>query len=102
MALFLLGAFFASMAVAGYVIEAVFGGLGLVPDRATAKIGDQGVSWDYTTWLNIVFFTVAAVLIVRFFCTGGRQMLAMMGGAPGDGPEHTGQEHMHDGGHTHG
>jgi uncharacterized protein len=89
-ALFLFGTFFAAMAVAGYVIDAVFGGLGLVPDRATAKIPDQGVSWDYTTWLNIVFFALAAVLIVRFIRTGGRRMLTMMGGAP-DG----GEEHMH-------
>jgi uncharacterized protein len=89
MALFLLGTFFAAMAIAGYVIEVVFGGLGLIPGRATAKVPDQGVSWDYTTWLNIVFFALAAVLIVRFARTGGRRMLTMMGGAPDGGGEHT-------------
>src|SRR5262249_57482469 len=66
MALFLLGTFYATMAAAGYVVELVFGGLGLIPDPAQAKIPDQGVSWDYTTWLNIVFLILAAVLIVRF------------------------------------
>ncbi len=70
------------MAAAGYVIELVFGGLGLVPSRASAKIPDQGVSWDYTTWLNIVFLVLAGALIVRFFRTGGAMMLKMMGGAP--------------------
>jgi uncharacterized protein len=82
MALFVLGTFFAAMVAAGYVIELVFGGLGLIPSPATATIPDQGVSWDYTTWLNIVFLLLAAVLIVRFARTGGRSMLRMMGGAP--------------------
>jgi uncharacterized membrane protein YraQ (UPF0718 family) len=82
MAMFLLATFFTAMAAAGYVIELVFGGLGLVPSRASAKIPDQGVSWDYTTWLNIVFLLLAAALIVRFTRTGGASMLRMMGGAP--------------------
>jgi uncharacterized protein len=82
MALFILGTFFAAMAVAGYVIELVFGGLGLIPDPATAKIPDSGVAWDYTTWLNIVFLALAAALIIRFVRTGGVPMLKMMGGAP--------------------
>jgi hypothetical protein len=64
------------------VVELVFGGLGLVPDRATAKIPDEGVSWDYTTWLNIVFLLLAAALVIRFARTGGGAMLRMMGGAP--------------------
>ena len=82
MALFLLGTFFVAMAAAGYVIELVFGGLGLVPDPATAKIPDEGVSWDYTTWLNIVFLVLAAALVIRFVRTGGGAMLRMMGGKP--------------------
>src|ERR1700748_2079713 len=52
MAAFLLGTLFAAMAAAGYVIELVFGGLGLVPDRSAAHIPDQGVAWDYTTCLD--------------------------------------------------
>jgi uncharacterized protein len=86
-ALFLLGTFYAAMAAAGYVVELVFGGLGLIPSPAHARIPDQGVSWDYTTWLNIVFLAVAAALIVRFARTGGLAMLRMMGGSP-DGHEH--------------
>jgi hypothetical protein len=82
MAFFLLGTFFAAMAAAGYVIELLFGGLGLVPDRASAKIPSGGVSWDYTTWLNIVFLILAAALVIRFARTGGASMLRMMGGAP--------------------
>jgi uncharacterized protein len=82
MAAFLLAAFFAAMAAAGYVIEFLFGALGLVPSRAGAQLPDQGVSWDYTTWLNIVFLVLAAVLVTRFARTGGIPMLRMMGGSP--------------------
>ena len=90
MALFLLGTFYLTMAAAGYVVELVFGGLGLIPSPAQAKIPDQGVSWNYTTWLNIVFLVLAAVLIIRFARTGGLAMLRMMGGSP-DSHEH---DHM--------
>jgi uncharacterized protein len=93
MALFLLGTFYAAMAGAGYAVELVFGGLGLVPSPAHAQIPDQGVSWDYTTWLNIVFLVLASALTVRFARTGGVAMLRMMGGSP-DGHEHHGN-HAH-------
>jgi uncharacterized protein len=82
MALFLLGTFYAAMAGGGYVIELVFGGVGLVPGGATAKVMVEGVSWNYTTWLNIVFLALAAALVIRFARTGGVAMLRMMGGAP--------------------
>src|SRR6202046_1642599 len=93
MAAFILGTFFAAMVAAGYVIELVFGGLGLIPSPATAKIPDQGVSWDYTTWLNIVFLILAAALIVRFTRTGGPAMLRMMGGQPEPGDSARGHAH---------
>ncbi len=92
MALFLLGAFYVSMAMAGYVVEFVFGPLGLVPDRSGASVPDSGVSWNYTTWLNIAFLLLAATLVIRFLRTGGKDMLGMMGGAPESGDEH---EHEH-------
>ena len=88
MALFLLGTFYVTMAAAGYVVELVFGGLGLIPSPAQAKVPDQGVSWDYTTWLNIVFLILAAALITRFARTGGMAMLRMMGGSPGEEAHH--------------
>ena len=89
MAWFLFGTFYATMAAAGYVIEFVFGPLGLVPTGGRhADVGDDGISWNYTTWLNLAFLLLAAVLVWRFFTTGGRQMLAMMGGAPDDMAQH--------------
>jgi hypothetical protein len=80
MAAFLLATFYATMVIAGYLVELVFGGLGLVPSRASATIPDQGVAWDYTTWLNIAFGLVAVALLVRFLRTGGLPMLRMMNG----------------------
>ncbi|MFF4225847.1 permease [Streptomyces abikoensis] len=78
-ALFLLGTFYVAMVIAGYVVEIVFGGLGLIPDQAAAKVPTAGVSWNYTTYLNIAFLALAAVLLVRFLRTGGRAMLRTMG-----------------------
>ncbi|GES30018.1 permease [Streptomyces angustmyceticus] len=86
MALFLLVTFYAAVVVAGYAVECVFGGLGLIPRQADATIPMAGVSWNYTTWLNIAFLALAAALVHRFVRTGGRAMLGMMGGAPADGP----------------
>ncbi|MGD3111682.1 permease [Streptomyces sp. YGL11-2] len=82
MALFLLGTFYAAMVTAGYVVEFAFRALGLVPDQARARVPMEGVSWNYTSWLNIAFLLLAAALLVRFLRTGGRAMLGMMGGSP--------------------
>ncbi|MEV6294748.1 permease [Streptomyces sp. NPDC051896] len=104
MAAFLLGTFFAAMAVAGYVVEFAFGGLGLIPDQADAKIPEEGVSWNYTTWLNIAFLLLAAALLVRFLRTGGPAMLRMMGGSPNHGEQDDDHANGHGQaeGHAHG
>jgi hypothetical protein len=93
MASFLFGTFYVTMVAAGYVIELVFAPLGLVPSGRHASVGDNGVRWNYTTVLNIVFLLIAATLVWRFLRTGGRAMLSMMGGGPDDMAEHS---------HTHG
>ncbi|MCL6667492.1 permease [Streptomyces panaciradicis] len=91
---FLLATFYGAMVLAGYAVELVFGGLGLIPDQSAATIPDEGVSWNYTTWLNIAFLLLAAVLVWRFWRTGGPAMLRMMGGAPSEeGQEHAGHAH---------
>jgi uncharacterized protein len=78
----ILGTFYAAMVIAGYVVEVLFGLTGLTPTERNARVEMAHVSWNYTTILNIVFLLLAAALVVRFFRTGGRHMLAMMGGAP--------------------
>ncbi|WP_338676348.1 hypothetical protein V1460_27760 [Streptomyces sp. SCSIO 30461] len=60
MAACILSTFHASIVAAAYVVEFVFGVLGIIPDNTTAKIPDEGGSWDYTSWLNIVFLLLAA------------------------------------------
>jgi len=71
--------FYAAMAGAGYVVELAFGVLGLVPGERRMQILQLGVSWNYTTVLNIVALAVTAVLVWRFLRTGGPNMLRMMG-----------------------
>jgi uncharacterized protein len=41
-----------------------------------------------STFLNIAFLVLAAVLVVRFLRTGGRAMLGMMGGDPEEMTDH--------------
>jgi hypothetical protein len=101
-AAFLTVTFYATMAAAGYVIELVFTPLHLVPAGARhASVGNDGVRWNYTSWLNVLFLLLAAALVWRFIATGGRQMLSMMGGGPDDiaDHEHPAGHEPHDGHH---
>ncbi|MGH3791235.1 MAG: permease [Pseudonocardiaceae bacterium] len=88
MALVLLGTFYAAIVGAGYLVELLFGVAGLIPAQRSATVMTEGISWNYTTWLNIAFLLLAAMLIVRFVRTGGIAMLRMMGGSPDTTHEH--------------
>ena len=77
-ALLLLGVSYAAMAVAAYIVELIFGVAGLVPQHRSAQIVEAHITWNYTTWLNIVFLGLAALLVWRFLKTGGPEMLRMM------------------------
>ncbi len=92
MTIFIAWSFYVTMVCAGYFIEIVFGALGLVPTHAQVQVNEPAISLNYTTMLNIVFLLLAAVLVWRFFRTGGRMMLRMMGGAPELGG-HPGHHH---------
>jgi len=81
--LFLLATFYAAMVGAGIVVELVFQPLGLVPDVRNAKVIEAHVRWNYTTFLNIAFLALAAILVWRFLGTGGQAMLRMMSEAAG-------------------
>jgi uncharacterized protein len=82
MMLTLLGIFYLTMVISGYVVEFLFGGLGLIPAERAAKVTEKGISWSYTMALNIIFLLLAAALIVRFFRSGGLHMFKMMAGGP--------------------
>ena len=111
MALVLLGTFFTAMVAAGYVVELFFGVTGLIPAQRSARVMEAGVIWNYTTWLNIAFLILAAMLVIRFVRTGGIAMLRMMGGSPDAAAEHSHSPHHgaesnpdseHGAGHEHG
>jgi uncharacterized protein len=74
--------FYGAMAIAGYLVELIFRPLGLVPTDRHRAITDASVTWNYTTWLNILFLCLAAALLIVFFRNGGGRMLRMMGGSP--------------------
>jgi uncharacterized membrane protein YraQ (UPF0718 family) len=93
----LTGCLYAAAVIAGYLVELIFTALHLVPTGARhATVGQTGISWNYTSWLNIVFLFLAATLIWRFYATGGRHMLTVMGGGPDPTSEHGQSGHNHD------
>jgi len=94
MMLFILGTFYATMVLAGYVVELLFDGLGLVPSVRNAKVTEAAIHWNYTSILNIAALLLAAGLIYRFVRTGGVPMLKMMGGTPDS--EHDRNDRPHD------
>lgn len=86
-ALRITGLFYLSMVAAGYAVELGFAVLHLTPTERDATVIESHISWNYTTWLNIVFLALAALLLWRFVRTGGWPMLREMGGAPDSGEE---------------
>ncbi len=85
---YILVTFYITMAAAGYVVEFLFEALGIIPQNRNIVSITQGIQWNYTTVLNIIFLVVAAVLVIRFIRTGGLPMLKMMGT-----PEHDMSHH---------
>ena len=86
---FILLTFYITMAAAGYVVEFLFEALGIIPQNRNIVAVTEGVKWNYTTVLNILFLILATVLVIRFLRTGGAMMLRMM-----ETPEHEmGHEH---------
>ena len=86
MMVFILTTFYITMVVAGYAVELIFGAAGLVPATRNATVLNPTISWNYTTYLNIVFIAGGLVLVWRFFRTEGAMMLKMMGGSPEPAP----------------
>ena len=96
MAAFIFGTFYVAMAAAGLVVEFLFQGLGIERTARNAKVMTASVSWNYTTYLDIVFLLVAAVLTWRYFRRGGGWPMLKMMNTPMD--EHA---HHHHHGHAH-
>ncbi|MDQ6673263.1 MAG: permease, partial [Chloroflexota bacterium] len=77
-ALYILATFYVTMALAGYVVEVLFGALGIIPAQRDIAVFTTGPSLNYTSVLNVIFLVLAAVLVWRFLRTGGPEMLRMM------------------------
>ncbi len=75
---YILVTFYVTMAAAGYVVEFLFEALGIIPTNRNVAAITEGVQWNYTSILNIIFLILAAILVIRFIRTGGIPMLRMM------------------------
>ena len=82
MTVFLSVVFYLSMSIAALAVEFIFGLLHLIPHARSIQIAQESICWNYTTWLNIVFLLIAALLTWRFLRTGGPEMLRMMSKPP--------------------
>jgi uncharacterized membrane protein YraQ (UPF0718 family) len=74
----IVGVFYVAMVIAALLVELLFEALRLIPSHRAAQIVEMSISFNYTTVLNIIFLAIAALLLVRFFRTGGPKMLAHM------------------------
>lgn len=75
---YILLTFYVTMAAAGYIVEFLFEAIGIIPGNRNAVTITEGMQWNYTTILNIIFLVLAAILVIRFIRTGGIPMLRMM------------------------
>jgi hypothetical protein len=95
MAAVLASVLYVTMVAAGLAVELLFQALGIVPTERNAKVETATVSWNYTTYLNIVFLGLAAILVWRYFRRGGGLPMLRMMNAPADGHAH---RHRHQAG----
>jgi uncharacterized membrane protein YraQ (UPF0718 family) len=94
--------FYVTMAAAGYVVEFLFAALGIIPQNRNVVAITEGIHWNYTSVLNIIFLVLAAILIIRFVRTGGIPMLRMMNMSEHQMDHHNMEHHElhhHDPGH---
>ena len=83
----IVGLMFGAMVAAALAVDGIFSATGLVPDTRPSieSITERGISWNYTTALNIVFTIVAAALFALTLRRGARDpvcgMRVIRGGA---------------------
>ncbi len=75
MSLYLLGVSYAAMALAGLAIGGLFQLLGIAPTNHHVTVLETQPSWNYTSFLDIAFLVLMAVMAWRFVTTGGIDML---------------------------
>jgi uncharacterized membrane protein YraQ (UPF0718 family)/YHS domain-containing protein len=75
MSLYLLGVSYLAMALAGFLVGGAFQLLGLAPTNHHVTVFETHPTWNYTTFLDIAFLVLIAVMAWRFVTTGGIDML---------------------------
>jgi uncharacterized membrane protein YraQ (UPF0718 family)/YHS domain-containing protein len=71
---------FGSIVLAALVVSGLFAVLGLIPSERPDidSITERAIGWNYTTFLNIVFLGVAAILIALTMRSGARDPVCGM------------------------
>jgi uncharacterized protein len=71
---------FAAIVLAALTVDGIFSAAGLVPSTRPSidSITSRGISWNYTTFLNIVFLAVAAALLGLTLQRGARDPVCGM------------------------
>jgi uncharacterized membrane protein YraQ (UPF0718 family) len=94
-AIYLFAVSYVTMVVAGLGVGSLFSALGWVPSQRNVSAFTTSVSFDPTTYLDLVLIAVIALLAVRFLRTGGIGMLRMME-TPADHMAHHGSGTSHE------
>ncbi len=76
---YILITFYITMALAGYLVEFLFALLHIIPTNRHITVLTEGITWNYTSWFNIIFLIIAAILVYRFIKCGGLPMLSRAG-----------------------
>jgi uncharacterized protein len=76
----LVGIMFVAMAAAALAVDAIFSAADLIPSARPSidSIAERAIGWNYTTFLNIVFFAVAAALFSLTLRRGARDPVCGM------------------------
>jgi YHS domain-containing protein len=71
---------FAAMVLAALAVDGIFSAAGLVPSTRPSidSISSRGISWNYTTFLDVVFFAVAGGLFALTTRRGARDPVCGM------------------------
>jgi uncharacterized protein len=71
---------FLAMAAAALAVDAIFSAADLVPSTRPSieSITERGIGWNYTTFLNVVFFAVAGALVSLTIRRGARDPVCGM------------------------
>jgi YHS domain-containing protein len=76
----LLATMFVAIAASALIVDGIFSAAGIVPETRPSieSITERGIAWNYTTFLNAVFFAVAAALFALTLRRGARDPVCGM------------------------